>query len=153
MQETSKDVTIGESRYQIGRMTARVGSWIAMQIGTKLFPIMFESQINIEGLPSGRSEMSETEFRNIQDHCLSVCRKYRVVGQSEVALPIMKSANVFAAPELEFDVVTISALTVHALVFNIAPFLQGDELKSVLASFKDIRLLNPSPLMDSSFGQ
>ena len=142
--DLTKDVEISGQRYQIGKMSARSGSWIVVQLITKLMPMGIENQLGIEGLSSGRSEMSEAEFLNIQDHCLDVCRRYEMVAGQEVAMPIMARPGVFAFKELESNLLTILALTVHALLFNVTPFFEGDGLKSVMASFKDLNLFIPS---------
>lgn len=142
--EMYKDVEIGGVKYQIGRMTARTGSWIAAQIISKVLPSVIESQMPLEGLPSSRSEMSEIEFQNIQDHCLNVCKKYELIGSTEAAVPVMARFGVFAVKDLEYDLLTVLALTIHALLFNISPFFEGDGLKSIMATFQGLSLFNPS---------
>jgi hypothetical protein len=125
------DVEIGETRCQIGRFKARVGSWILAQVLTKMLPAALESAlVNDAGaqLASGRSALSEAEFASIQAHALSVCRRY----ENGVPMPIFVLPDKFAIPELEYDLVTVMALTVHALVFNLAPFFEGDGLSLIL---------------------
>ncbi len=139
--EMYKDIEINDTRYRVGRMTARVGSWVLLQIFTKLLPAQIESQLGLDSLPPGRSEMSEAEFMNIQDHCLMVCRRYETQSNNdEVAMPVMAAPGVFAVKELEHDIVTAIGLTAHALLFNVAPFFEGNALTSILESFKDLNL-------------
>jgi len=148
MIEMFKDAEIGGSKYQIGRMTARNGSWITMQILSKILPQAISGQMSqIEGLgalPANRSEMSEAEFQNIQEHCLAVCRRYETIGTAETPLPIMARPGVFAMPELEYDLITIFALTAQTLIYNIAPFFEGDGLMSVLGNLPGLKLSNLS---------
>ena len=145
--DATKDVEINGVRYQIGRMTAKAGSWVATQIFTKVLPSAIEGQMNklgLDSLPQGRATMTEEEFSNLQDHCLMVCRRYELVGNIDTALPIMPRPGFWAIKELEYDLLTVVALTVHALVFNISPFFDGDALKGCLQSFQGLGLFNAS---------
>jgi hypothetical protein len=151
--EKTKDVDISGVRYQIGKMTARDGSWIAMQILTKVLPAGLDEKVTGgSSLPAKRSEMSEQEFHNIQDHCLAVCARYKLVGNVEAALPVFDRPGKLN-PDLEHDVLTVMALTAHALAFNIAPFFAEDALKPVLASFQGLNLFSASNSTSSSSAQ
>jgi hypothetical protein len=144
--DSFKDVEINGVRYQVGRMTARTGSWILAQIFTKIMPATVEGNLGFD-LPGGRSEMSEEEFHNLQDHCLAVCSRYEELPPGsgrETAMPIMASPGVFAVKELEYDLVAVLGLTIHALVFNVACFFDGDALTSILESFRGLSLFKAS---------
>ena len=143
MRELTKDIDLRGHRYQVGKMTATDGCWVAMQIFTKVMPGMLENKVGVTGLPSGRSDMSEQEFHNIQNHCLAVCKRFTVVGDVPVAEPVMRGER-FAFKDLEHDVLTVMGLTAHALIFNVLEFFQGDGLKEILASFPDTPQSNPS---------
>lgn len=146
-----KDVTINEQKFQIGRLSARDGSWILLQVMTKMMPPAIASRLNFGLLDTStkRSEMSAAEFHEIQDLCIAACRRYEKVGTVETPMPIMARPGVFAIAELENDIVTILALTVHVLLFNISCFFDGKALSQVLDSFQDLNL--PDALTSMNF--
>jgi len=136
-QDRFKDVQLNGTRYQIGRMTARNGSWVAMQIMGKIMPSTVESELGGITLPANRREMSEEEFHSIQDHCLAVCARYeRQPNGMEVAIPVFVRPDTFTCKELEFDLLSIVALTAHALLFNITPFFAEGALGKILESLQ-----------------
>ena len=143
--EMSTDIEIRGTRYQIGRLTARTGSWIVTQIVTKMLPFGIEGQLGTGGLPASRAEMTEADFQNIQDHCLAVCRRYEMTGSTETPMPITVRPGVFAVRELEYDLPTVLALTVQALVFNLSPFFSGDALQPILQAVTGLSSPSPSP--------
>ena len=138
MQEKTTDVIIGEYRYQIGRMTPQVGCWIAMQLMTKMLPAGMDDKVVTGTLPVKRSsELSEDEFMSIQRHALNVVNRYSPVGSNEVPQPIMKGDR-FTFQDLNLNIVTVMALTLHSLLFNIAPFFSEDALKTLMGSLKQV---------------
>ncbi len=129
--QTSTDVVIGGTTYQVGRFKARDGSWILAQVLTKMLPAVIEQALAKgagTALASNRSMLSEDEFANIQSHALAVCRRV----ENGVPMPVFVAPNTWAVKELEYDLLTVMALTVHALVFNITPFFAGDGLSQLL---------------------
>jgi len=113
--EMLKDVTIGDHKYQIGRFTAKVGSWLLSQ--------------SAKG-----SKMTEQDFANVQDHCLAVCKRYEPT--SNVPMPVMAGPGKFAIAELEYDMATVTKLQGHAMSFNFDDFLAetAREIKETLAA-------------------
>jgi hypothetical protein len=127
------DVNISGVRYQVGRFTARDGSWILAQLLTKMLPSIIESALNDAGIPTNlatnRSALSEEEFASIQGHCLAVCRRY----DNGVPMPIFVRPSTWAIKELEYNLPTVIGLTVQALKFNIAGFFQGGGLTQLMS--------------------
>lgn len=138
--ETSKNVTISGVEYQVGRFKATTGSWILAQLLTKMLPSAVESHFQSVGLANGRAQISETEFENIQSHCLSVCRRY----ENGVPMPIFVRPDRWAVKELEYDVVAVLTLTINALVFNLQPFFSEGGLSPILSSLSDLGLISPT---------
>jgi hypothetical protein len=140
MRQNTKEFVIGEQRYQIARMDARTGSWIAMQLLTKLFPFNMEAMmgLDVSKLPANRTELTETEFHNIQDHCLKVVARFDTVGTGTVPIPVLMKSGVWSFKDLETDVVTVLALTAQSLVFNIGPFFDEGALKPLLESLSGL---------------
>jgi hypothetical protein len=122
---------VGDTEYQVGRLTACDGSWILTQLLTKMLPAMFETALaRLAGgrLPPNRSLITEAEFQNIQSHCLAVCRRM----ENGAPMPVFVPPNTWAIKELEYDLVTVMVLTIQALVFNIQPFFEGGGLTQIL---------------------
>ena len=142
--EMYTDIEISGTRYQIGRMTARTGSWIVTQIVTKMLPFGIEGQLGAGGLPASRAEMTEADFQNIQDHCLAVCRRYETTGATETPMPITVRPGVFAIKDLEYGLPTVLALTVQALVYNLSPFFLEGALQPILQAVTGLRSPSPS---------
>lgn len=145
--QKTKDIPLGDRKYRIGRMSARNGSWVAAQLMTKMLPgiaaKMMEAMLATP-LPAGRSELSEAEFHNIQDHCLAVCSRLEMNGDQAFYMPLVSEQGTWAIKELEDDAFTVLSLTVHALIFNILPFFEGGGLSVLLSSFSDLKPLSPS---------
>ena len=132
MNPSTKQVTIGPAEYQIAQMTAGDGSWILSQVLTKLLPVMVQGALDqMAGakLPAGRALLSEEEFHNIQGHCLAVCRRI----EKGIPMPVFVRPNTWAVKELEYDLLTVMALTIHALTFNLTPFFEEGGLSQLLA--------------------
>lgn len=126
------DVEINGTKYQVGRFKARDGSWVVAQVLTKMLPAFLEQAFAKEtgaNLASNRAMLSEEEFVNLQGHALAVCRRY----ENGVPMPVFVLPNTWATKDLEYDLTTVMALTIHALVFNIAPFFAEGGLSQLLA--------------------
>lgn len=127
--ELSKDVEIEGKRYRVGRVTAIVGSAMVAQILPKIIPYM-EDGLNIAVIFKMLPTISAAELGSIQNDCLLVCSRY----EENNPVPVMLRPGVWGVKELEYDAVTVMALTVHALVFNLAPFFTGGGLQTILQS-------------------
>lgn len=139
MYELTKDIVVGNSRFQISRFSARVGSWVAIQVMIKGLPAWLgevESDIP-DAMRNNRASLTEEEFHNIQDHCLKICSKWpEADAVVQAPVPIVMVDGRFTDPAMATDVVTVMALTAHALMFNVAPFFGSDALKMVMSSFQ-----------------
>lgn len=125
------DVEIGGTKFQIGQFKARDGSWILAQILTKMLPAIVEKAFVKEAgakLASNRAVLTEEEFSSIQGHALNVCRRY----ENNIPMPVMLNPTTFAIKEIEYDLTTVIALTIQALVFNIKPFFEEGGLSQVM---------------------
>lgn len=126
MRDQFIDVEIKGHRYQVGRFSARVGSWILMQVMPKL--------------QSGKlTELDEETFGRIQGHALTACKKYEPNGKT--AMQVVTPTGHWPDPALEYDLTVIMALTIHALRFNLEDFFGGNGLEEVLKGLPDF---NPS---------
>lgn len=138
MSAKTKDVTIRGTEYQIGKLDARTGSYIALTIMTKVLPsFLSEDKLKLGELPKNRVDMTESEFHVIQGHCLAVCRRYTA---QRLAEQVMTTDGRFVFPDMADDIPTVLGLTIHALMFSVAPFFEDGGLASVMSLVPD---LNP----------
>src|ERR1017187_10377339 len=163
----TKDVEIDGKRYQIVRMNPLVGSWVASELFTRMLPSGIEAQfmaeVNKSGaldqsgimkLPASRSQMGMEDFIKLQIQCLLVCRWYDAVTGKDIATPVMTAEGQFVMPGLQDDVVSVLALSLHSLFFNVQPFFDKSRIAAVIASFQgDSKGLASVISMPSASGQ
>ena len=125
----STDAEINGTTYQIGRMTARDGSWVLMQVLTKILPVVLPNAFS-SMLPEGRVSIGEDDFAAVQSICLSVCRYYH----NGAPMPIFARPNKWLAPEYEYDLTVVMGLTVKAIIFSLSDFFSGGGLNGLLNS-------------------
>lgn len=140
MRELFKELVLGENRYRIGKMTARTGSWVASQFASYVLPAAAQSAaklvaVELPATPNRSRTMTEAEFYNLQDHCLAVCSRIRVEPNgSEVYYPLIHDSGRWNFDDLETDAVTVTILTVQALMFNITPFFADGAMDNLIAA-------------------
>jgi len=131
--EKTKDVEVGGKRYRVGRFNPRDGSWVAFLLMTKALPAWIgDSLVSDMGLPVGagqKPELSEADFKNLQDHCLRLCFEY--TSTEAPPIPVLMADGRFSDPEM--DVSTALALTTHAMMFNLSSLFQGGAVKMASA--------------------
>lgn len=127
------DVELKGKRYRIAKMSAFVGCGIAMQILTKMLPAGMEGKMDVS-LPKGRTELSPAEFEDIQRKCMAVCSRLNMVGDAEVPEPVLLGEN-WVFKDLEYDIPSVMALTLHALIWNFKSFFEDGALDQILESF------------------
>lgn len=148
------DVPMGDVTYRIGHFSPRVGSFILMQVTTKLMPAFLGGAVSFKGMPFsiGGTAMTEDEFYIVQNHCLAVCG---MLNEKGVPSPVMM-ADSRLDPRIADNFPVVMALTIHALKFNIEPFFsEGNPALASLASLlpKAPSLKDSQPSMDSSGDQ
>lgn len=140
MLEKTKEVEINKRRYQLHRFTAETGSWVAYMVMTKILPSWVGAALPATN-KSGGAELSEEDFRKIQQYCLRYCFEISEGAPIRVILDDGRWAN----PELAYDLPTVMALTTHALMFNLAPLFNEDAFSEGLTG-----LLGTIPTVASS---
>ena len=139
MIQMSKDVTIGEHEYKVGRLKAHAGAWIisllrgkAQASGLKRAEASPEPAKDApqpsfeEGLMATTvyliGQLSFEEMKAVQDLCLEQCAQYEAIGGKQIPMPILAGPGRWAIADLEYDGPTVLSLTRECLAFNIAPF-------------------------------
>lgn len=145
--ETTKNIVIGERKFQIGKFDALTGSYIAFKLLTQILPILpmggdLQGQLGALPLPKTGEIMSKSDFVSLQRDCLSVCSELVTVGGVESPMPILMPTGVWGVDGLQNDTMTVIALTIHALVFNVSSFFDEGALTALKESMSSITLFN-----------
>jgi hypothetical protein len=145
--EATRDVTIGNYKYQLTRFSARDGSWLTGQFLTKnlLAHLQSPDQEITEkdlglGLAATFQGFSEDIFNRIQSKCLATIRRYEEAGNTTVAKPIVMTDGRWAVKD-EPDPVELLALSVASLSFNLYCFFGPGALETLRTVFPDLSSL------------
>ncbi|MFC3768361.1 phage tail assembly chaperone [Paenibacillus sp. GCM10012303] len=151
--ESYKDVEINGRTFRIRKFDALTGSFMLVKVTGLIAPLFKNVDIsklkevgeaseidlgafNVSGMIAEIGNLSESDFRYVQEKCLQVCGELLPAGVA----PILNSNGTFGVAGLEEDTMTVLALTVHAILFNVKGFFAGSPLASLVGG-----LLNTSP--------
>ncbi|WPS86463.1 hypothetical protein SMD22_18395 [Brevibacillus halotolerans] len=134
-----KDVEINGRKFRIRKFPAKVGSFMIIKLTAILAPMFAgikpnlkaksaddinTDDIDVTGVLEQLTNLSEKDFDYIQEKALSVCYELLPAGLA----PVLNVNGTFGVEDLEDDTVTVMALTVHVLTFNLTSFFQGNGL-------------------------
>jgi hypothetical protein len=140
--ENFKIVEIAGRKWRIEKFDAMTGSYIAYQLMSQMLPGGIDQQVTggeaAAIAPKNRPLMSKKEFANLQLDCLNVCYELLPAGKT----PVIGENGAWGVIGIEDDTITVMALTIHALIFNIAGFFDGNALKELAGSFAGMTLFN-----------
>jgi hypothetical protein len=138
---SSKDVELKGVKYRIGQMDAMTGGKILSLVLPKLIPYLDEKQgLNPAAIIQMLPSLGSDSLNEIQRDSMKVCSIYKGEG----IVPIMMVDGRWANKEMEFDAVTVLALTCHAVIFNLAPFFSDGGLQMIMQSIMGT-VTNQSP--------
>lgn len=143
--ENYKDVEINGRKFRIKKFNALTGSFMLMKITGILAPLVSNldlgkltnvkdpsevdvSTLNISGIMSSLGSLSEEDFSYVQEKSLKLCSEVLPSGLT----PVLNENGSFGVIGIEEDTMTVLALTVHALVFNVKGFFSGSPLESLV---------------------
>lgn len=139
--EQFKDIELMGRQWRIGRFDALTGSYISSMLLMQVLPMGLEDQLGIKiPIASERSLMDKKTFMALQADCLRVCSEVKNVGGVPAALPVLLPEGRWGVEDIETDIAIVMGLTIHALIFNISDFFQGNALESLIQSFKGLNL-------------
>jgi hypothetical protein len=150
MAEKTKIVEIGETRYQIRRLSAEDGTFVLMQLmAASVKGIDFSKEVaevpadkieeaekaiekntpedRVRSLIMGvqlRGTLDYDMHRKIQRMCLAACSRVESQSGSDLVLPI-STANGTLLPDIADDLPLVMRLEMEALVFNLSSFFAG----------------------------
>ena len=146
--EPFKIVELSGKKFRIGRFDALTGSFIAFTVMTKMLPMIAElmggdgKAPDMDALTAGminsRASMSREDFTSLQKDCLGVCHHLQSINGVDAPVAILIANGTWGVADLEYDVATVLALTVHALFFNISSFFEEGTLGSMMEGFKGL---------------
>jgi hypothetical protein len=144
--EATRDVQIGEYRYQITRFNARDGSWLVGQFLTRGLALALEPQEpgkqlteqELAGmLAVSLRSFSEEDYEKVRVKALSVVRRYEnKTGQVEVPMPLLMANNLSRwAVTPPPDIVDSTVILLASLSFNLHCFFAPGALEKLLLVF------------------
>lgn len=124
--ETFKKIKFDGRDWRIDKFDAMTGSYIAYKLIGENLPM----GIKIDGIPkapAGSKIMSKADFIELQTDCLKVCYEILDAGPS----PVMNDNGSWGVEGVENNAKLALALTVNALVWNIADFFDESLLQTL----------------------
>jgi hypothetical protein len=137
--ELYKVVTIDDREFRIGKFPAMIGSYIAYKLMSETLPM----GIKVKGIQTLKNAkvMSKADFIDIQTDCLKVCAELLDGGPADV----INDNGSWGVEDIKNNAKLALALTVHALIWNVMDFFDGNLLQSLAAGIPDI--LQPTAKM------
>ena len=139
-----KEVEMKDRKFTIKKFSAQTGSFMLIKVTGIIAPMIKGidmSNIKVEngkipdlkgldivGIMSGLSSLTEQDFNYIYSKCLQVCFEKLPAGLTRV----MNPDGTFGVVGLETDSSTTLALVAHTLIHNVTGFFSGSPLGSVL---------------------
>lgn len=135
-----KDIEINGRNFRLNKLDARTGSFMLLRLINILAPLFKNidfhegeessvamDDINLTELVSSICDLSEEDFRFIQDNCLQIVEELLPAGPAKV---LDKYGN-YCVLDIEFDTMLLMNLTIQSLVFNLSGFFEGNPLTSM----------------------
>ncbi len=126
VRETQKDLEMGGRIWRVKHLDPQVASYVLYGLLLHSLPMGMEAALEgIAGkLPDARRKMSREDFLEFQRDCLSCC--FEIVDGNPIR--VMLPDGRWGVSGLEGNLTVVLALTVHAVLFNISCFFDGDAL-------------------------
>ncbi len=133
LKEKTKDITINDEKYRLTRMDARTGSYVAAKVAMLLGPMLSGGEATQADITKALPALNRRDFDELQTILLKTVQHLKVVQGDELPEPVVKANGDFVDSDLAYDVSTVIALTVHALMFNVGGFFAVAGLLTDLA--------------------
>lgn len=132
LKEKTRDIELSGKKYRLNKMDARTGSYVAAKVAIIAAPLLKSSgKINEQNLATILPSLNRNDFDELQTILLKTVYRYADNGMVE---PICTANGTIFDEELAYDVKTVIALTVHAVMFNCGDF------------FNEAGLMNPAEI-------
>lgn len=112
-------VEVAGKKYQLTKMNARAGSYVAFKVAGVLAPTMGST----DAMAAALMGMPRKDFDELQSLLLrTVLRLVEGPNGQQMPEPVLTVEGDFVDEALAYDVATVINLTIRALVFNIGDF-------------------------------
>lgn len=112
-------VEVAGKKYQLTKMNARAGSYVAFKVAGVLAPTMGST----DAMAAALMGMPRKDFDELQSLLLrTVLRLVEGPNGQQMPEPVLTADGDFVDEALAYDVATVINLTIRALVFNIGDF-------------------------------
>ena len=112
-------VEVAGKKYQLTKMNARAGSYVAFKVAGVLAPTMGST----DAMAAALMGMPRKDFDELQSLLLrTVLRLVEGSNGQQMPEPVLTADGDFVDEALAYDVATVINLTIRALVFNIGDF-------------------------------
>lgn len=136
MSDEYKDVEVNKRKWRLTKFDAMTGA----KVIKKLLPVVAtlfakadvknlkpeEVNTDFARVVSALTDIKDDDFEYIQKACLRVTSEHLGAGVT----PVLNDNESFGVIGLEHDTMTVLALTVHALMFNVTGFFADTPLDS-----------------------
>ena len=143
--EKSKQIEVNGRTFVLNKMNAQVGSFMLLKL-LKIIKPLFKniniekdnfdlSNLDIEGLIDGLSDLPEKDFKYIQQNALKVIQEILPGGKPY----ILNQYGEFEALNISDDVALVMNLTIQSLFFNVKGFFPEGILTSLIAKMNTLQ--------------
>jgi hypothetical protein len=142
MPSATKEIEINKTRYQLGSLSARQGSWVAAQFRDYVLARLINPTQEIDEKKLGLlltellASLPEETYNNIQAKCLAVCKFWDKIGEGAIASPVLRTDGSWNGPA-EPGLPELLALFISCLSFNLYPFFEPGARETLLSAFPD----------------
>lgn len=137
--ETQKQIEIDGRKFILKKMDARTGSFLLYRLMKILAPVFKNvnldqlkddniDNINLTELASSLLDLSEDEFRYIQDHALYFVDELYPAGP----MPVFNKNGDWGSLDIEFNMTLVMNLTIQSLMYTMKDFFTGSPLVSLM---------------------
>jgi hypothetical protein len=138
--EEIKDIDIAGRKFRIRKFEAFMGSYIAYKIIGQIAPAALGNGGN--DIAKAVTSMNKEDFISIQKDCLKMVQEIKQAGNNEMPMQIILENGRWGVEGLEQDAMTVMALTIQVLMFNVSSFFDADRLKELTASLSGLNFAN-----------
>lgn len=151
MREVTKTVEVNGRKFQVEKFSAMTGSYVCIKILGRISHValgIMSGELKDPAVISGAlfgelNSFSKAEFLELQQECLAVTKEVQNIAGVDAPIPVLLPDGKFGVADLEKDMMTVMALTVHVMVFNLTPFFDASILKGLLGDFPDLAPQKP----------
>lgn len=129
LKQKTKTIEVGSKNYQLNKMDARTGSYVAFKLASVLAPLL-NSNSSATNIGAALMGMPRQDFDELQNLLLQTVN-HLVDGSNgqQIPEPVLTAKGDFVDPELAYDAVAVIQLTAQAAEFNIGGFFTEAGLK------------------------